>query len=206
MYQGVFSQDGKSFYGAGGWDPDAPGPPYAYWVDLSESPYAVTRTTFPDGGVWRIAPSIDEGKWFLLLQFGTFDFYFAVYDLKQDSIIFRQYLTPGSGDIELTPDGKYAFFTNPGTLLAGPTPSPFVTVFDVDKNQVIDTIVTPSPVNNYMFPENLAITPDSRKLVAEGAPGQGEFVVIDVPKMSVIEYYYLGNQVDIWDVTCQNAP
>jgi hypothetical protein len=38
-----------------------------------------------------------------------------------------------------------------------------------------------------------------------GVDGQGEFAVIDVRKLQVVEHYYLGNQVDIWDVTCHNA-
>ena len=203
--QGSYSQDGSVYYAAGGWVAGAPTLPYMYRVDLSISPPAVTRKSFPDGPVWRVVPSIDERRLFLLLRFDTFGFLFEVYDVDQDSVIFRQILAPGSGDIELTPDGRYAFYTNPGTLLDGPPPSVFVTVFDLEKNIVMDSIVTPSPVHGHMIPSILAISPDGKQLIAGSARGQGSFSVIDAQAMVVLQHFYLGNQVDLLDVICQSA-
>jgi len=202
---GVFSHDGESFFAAGGWYNDSPQMPYVYEVDLEDSSFTTTRTAFPDGGVWRVVPTVDCMKWIMLLRRGQFDFVLAVYDLQRDSITFREELSPGSGEIELTPDGRYAFYTNPGTILFGPPAWEVVSVLDISENTVVARIATPSPVNGYMIPKNLAISPDGRILVAGGAPGQGEFSVIDVRRLKVVEHHYVGNQADIWDVTCQNS-
>ncbi|MBD3404241.1 hypothetical protein GF420_15230 [candidate division GN15 bacterium] len=56
-----------------------------------------------------------------------------------------------------------------------------------------------------MIPRLLAITPDGKTLIAAGARGQGEFSVIDVRTLTVVEHHYLGNTVDFWDVACQNG-
>ena len=194
--RGRFSQSSKKLYCVGG--------PGVITIDLLDHPYLTTRKGFP-GIVLQVIPSLDDDKWFLYRKVYTFDYFFEVYDVQRDSVVFSEYLTPGHGEIEITPDGRYAFYTNPGRII-GFEGVPFITVFDIEKNQVIDTIFTPSPVNNYMVPQNLAITPDGSKLVADGAAGQGEFSVIHVRKREVVEHYYLGNSVDIWDVTCQNAP
>ncbi len=196
VMRGKFSRDSRTFYCISS--------PNVIKVDIGNSTFDLTAKFFAGAALRWIIPSVDENKWILYRQFQTFGYLFEVYDVAQDSIVYQELLSPGAGDIEVTPDGRYVFYTNPGTLLFGPPPGPLA-VFDIERNSVIDTILTPSPVNGFMVPRNLCITPDGRKLVVIGARGYGEFSVIDVRKLEVIEHYYLGNNVDIWDVVCQNG-
>ena len=205
---GVFSSRSDKFYCAGGWAGGATLLPYVYCVDLSDTSYTVTRKTFSNGATVLVIPSIYDDKWFLYLTSGTFDCAFEVYDCILDSIIFSEYLTPGAGDIEISPDGKYVFYTNPGTILVGPPGDGHITVYDIEKNEIHSRINTPSQVVAHSIVQHLAISPDGRKLVGE-ASYLGEFVVVDLRKMLVTESYYFGNDtinyVNLWDVACQSG-
>lgn len=135
---------------------------------------------------------------------GTFDFLFNVYNTQADSIIFSRFVTPGNGDLEMTPDGRLAFFTNPGSILWGPPPGAMM-VFDIDSNAVIDSVIPPSTVNFALLPDKLAITPDGRFLAIGAGGGAGEYAILSVETMEIVDTQYLGNQVILWDVTCQNS-
>jgi DNA-binding beta-propeller fold protein YncE len=161
----VFSADGGKLYCAG------KGSNFVYKVDLCDSTYPVSRKEFADGMMIHVVPSIDESKWFLYLQFSTFGFVFEVYDVFTDSVIFTDVLVPGYGHIAITPDGKYAFYTNAcrdGTLF--PQILGF-TVFDIEANEinrVVSDIGFFTDSNWIGPPYWLAVTPDSRWLAMTG--------------------------------------
>ena len=196
-YYGVFSRDSERLYCVGG--------PGVVLIDLSTTP--PMRSTSPfDYTVRWVEPSPDERHWFLYrLVPGVWSYDMLVHDTQVDSVVFNRLLVPGGGHLRVEPTGRYVFFTNPGTLLQGPPADPFVFVYDIRQNEVVDSIYTPSTGGRSMTPRLLAITPDGRKLIAVGARGQGEFSVIDVATREVVEHYDLGNTVDFWDVACQNG-
>jgi len=198
--QGRFSTDSKSFYcGAGG----------AYKLTL-DTGFPVTKKVFSDGGVISIIPSRDESKWFLYLYAGWYQSWFEVYDVTSDSIIYRESLVPGTGDIEITPDGKYLFYTNPGNMLSWRGPDSLF-VFDIDKNRRYRSIpafvVNGSRDTLDRSPDEMTITPEGRWLVmAGGADGVGGLIAFDVEKMEIYWTATLMNPyVNVRSLTCQNS-
>ena len=199
-FGGFYSRSSKTLYCAGG--------PGVIKVDLSNNTYSFATKAFPNL-VYLVVPSVDEDKWFLYEKLPQlYTFAFEVYDLLLDSIIFQEILSPGAGDIEISPDGKFVFYTNPGTLQFGPPGASHITVYDVEMNSIYGRINTPSLVFDSLVVQHLAVSPDGRKLVGE-AGAFGEFVVVDLKKMVVTESYYFGNDtinyVNLWDVACQSG-
>ena len=162
---GQFSTDSKSFYCAAGWSSQTPG--LVYKVDLSDSLFPVTRRLFADGGVTHVIPSLDDSKWFLSLRVRTWTSAFEVYDVATDSIIFREILVPGSGQIAITPDGKRIFYNNPGRSGTDPPAPPGFTIFDVEANKVdrlVEDLDFFSGSTWVAHPNAMAVTPDGRWL------------------------------------------
>ena len=187
---GRFSGDSKSFYCAAGWGPGSQG--VVYKVDCFDSSPTVSRRYFAYGGVFRVVPSYDEAKWFLYLNIGPYcNWAFAVYDVPRDSIVFTKNLCAGAGDIEISPDGKYAYFTNPGTLHLCYCFDTCVTVFDVEANDIERTIATPRHMENYPFlPGDMAITPDGRWLVVLNGVSPQQLYLYDLIRKRLVDYKY----------------
>jgi DNA-binding beta-propeller fold protein YncE len=164
--------------------------------------------TFVEGAPWRVVPSADESKLFLMLKYSTFGYAFVVYDVATDSIIFSDPLTPGAGDIEITRSGRYAFYSNPGTIAVGPPPPSHFKVFDVRNNeicQIVSTEEVTTDSSGYMPIGLLAITPDGTRLVALRGPVGNEFLVLNPIDMRIEDYHHLGYSTWLFDVTCQNG-
>ncbi len=160
---GVFSSNSQRFYGSTETE--------VYKLDLSDTPFSITTRTFPDGSITSMIPSPDETKWFLYVRIGTFASVFRVYDVPMDSIIFSDWIMPGYGQIAITPDGRYVFYSNPGRdAVVFPRDLCF-TVFDVEANK-IDRVVSDTDFftgPSWVAPPNrMAITPDGRWLVMLG--------------------------------------
>jgi hypothetical protein len=116
---GHFSSDSRTFYCAAGWSTSTPG--FVYKVDIANGQFPVERLPIADGGVVHVVPSLDETKLFLYLNIpGLWHWAFEVYDVAADSIIFRDILIPGGGEIAMTHDGRYVFYTNPGVRATDP--------------------------------------------------------------------------------------
>jgi len=205
---GAFSADSRSFYCTGGGDVDGLEEPYVYRIDLSDSAFHVQRRFFDEGRPYRVLPSVDEAKWFLYTIFSNFVWAFEVYDVSGDSLIFRDILEPGAGDIEITADGRYVFYSNPGNFQTGPPPPSYFTVFDVDANEILKLINTEEyaeTAEDYLPIGHLAITPDGRKLLGVQGPSGGEMIVVDVATMEIESHINLGRGLWLWDATCQNG-
>lgn len=178
----------------------------AYVVDLSTSPPEVTRKHFDGAGVQWIVPSPDETKWYLYMPIGAdIHFLFAVYDVASDSIIFSDYLSPGHGKLLVTPDDRYVFYSNRGTMISGPGP-PWIYVYDVARNASADSISTAGlfdPPNEYGVPiDYMCLTPDGRWLVAQGF---NHVFAVDINRMEVADYVFLGGSKWLQTVTCQTG-
>jgi len=188
---GRFSNDSQIYYGNG--------QHHLLTVRLTD-PVQTSDRTFTGGGVYRFVPSPDDTKLYLYVLLGGYDFLFAVVDVASDSIVFQTPITPGFGDIEITPDGKYVFYTSPGHVLFPPAPSPYLTVYDTEKEEICEEI----SIVEYGIAWNLAVSPDGRKLAVTSGPGGQRFYVLDISTLSVAEPYALSN-TSPWDIVCQNS-
>jgi hypothetical protein len=135
-------------------------------------------------------------------------FLFAVYDTYTDSLVFTQTIQPGYGHLRLSPDGRYAFYTNPGDGFTSSGP-PWITVYDVEKNEIHKIICTAGLLDepdHYGVPlDEICITPDGRWLVALPVRSYPFIFTVDMHTMTITKYLRLGH----WSVTglaCQNAP
>ena len=199
---GVFSSNSQRFYGL-------PMDGGILRIDLSDSLFSATRFQLPFGAIRDIEPSKDETKLFLYLHRYGFNHYFAVYDIASDSLIFTEYLWPGFGELEVTPDGRYVFYTNPGTM-QGPTPGPpWITVYDVWQNQAFKQISTAGILDEpyqYGMPlGEICITPDGRWLVALPAKSFPFVFTVDIYTMTIAKYLRF-RQRFMEGLACQNAP
>jgi DNA-binding beta-propeller fold protein YncE len=199
---GVFSSNGQTFYGL----PTAGG---ILRIDLTDSLFPTTRFSLPFGAVRHIRPSKDETRLFLYLHRGGFNSYFAVYDIASDSLIFTEYLWPGFGKLEITPDGRYVFYTNPGTMLGSTPGTPWITVYDVGKNEIHKRISTAGLLDEpdqYGMPlDEICITPDGRWLVALPAKSFPFIFTVDIRTMTITKYLRFFQRL-MEGLACQNAP
>ena len=188
---GVFSANSQSFYAVSNYA--------AYKVSLDSS-FAVTRKSF--GTLYRILPSIDECKWFLIVG-GGIGYCFGVYDPVADSVVFWDSCSPGFGDMALTPDNRYLFFAKPTDCRdMFPDWIPSIVAFDVENNRIHTEI---NPIGFYFYNgdsisvdldiADLQITPDGRWLVGieAGCLGSlGLFVALDIDQLSVARHERVG--------------
>jgi len=211
-WNGCFSHDSKKLYTCGGSASD----PCVFVVNLEAEP-TYTRKQFGDASsMIKVVPSLDESKWFLLRYSGyLYRAFFDVYDVKTDSIIFRDWLIPTAGSMALTPDGKYLFYTAPGMHIDDdfPAESNF-RVFDVERNRISMLISTVGFIDGfnpvYMPVGDLAMTPDGQWLIVDEAGcgvsiGAPTFIIFNVNAMTIESYEEVPGVVGMF-YTCQNAP
>ncbi|MEW5796381.1 MAG: hypothetical protein AB1772_08455 [Candidatus Zixiibacteriota bacterium] len=204
---GRFSSDSKTFYCAAGWSTSTRG--FVYKVDLAHGQFPVARLPMADGGVVHVVPSLDEANLFLYLDLSPlWTWAFEVYNVATDSIIFRDIMVPGAGEIAMTSGGKYVFYTNPGVHSGEPPPPGTFTVFDVAKNQIHNTVSAYDYVPPTWCgcpPYTMAVTPDDRWLVLLGGGGLGQFVVYlyDIRKEVFVDYQDLGRGAFLVNPTVQ---
>jgi len=205
VWRGTFSSDSHRFYGA-----TSEG--QVYRIELSDTLVTVNTKSFANGGVRQVVPSWDESKWFLYLVVSSGLFRFDIYDVFADSIVYTAWLSPGYGELELTPDGKYVFYTNPGQEDTGPG-SHWIGVHDVERRRIHTMITTAGvldPPYDYGIPvSDVCITPDGRWLVAvaSGAFSGYPFVLtLDLRTMQFVKHMKFGGGRNFQGLTCQNSP
>lgn len=168
-------------------------------IDLDDPYQGSTSVHLSGGRVYRILTTPDESKWILYATLGSYSSSFAVFDVDADSLIFAHPHSPGDGDIAITPDGKQAFFTNPGNL--GSMPGDFqITVFSVESNQidrVISTMqyfdTTKSP---YLQIRSLIVTPDGRSLIGLEEFSLPSFLRYDLQEERFVNWMLIRKGVD----------
>ena len=168
--------------------------------------YRDTVLTFaPELSVLSVVPSVDDRKWFLVRR-DRYNSRFEVYDVASDSIIFREYLTWGGVDVEVSPSGKYAFYTEMGDLTTWPGPSHF-TVYDIECNRIrmlVSTIGILDGLNPSYWPlGEIAITPDGRWLIAGRSVGDPSFIRFNLTTMEIDDYVQLTGNGGVGHLTCQ---
>jgi hypothetical protein len=197
-----FSADSRKLYCVGG------GISYSVlMVDIGNN-YAKAVKDFPeDAQVSCVRVSPDETRWFLYRIRPNGYGIFEVYDVAADSIIFRNYLSYGYGCLEVSPDGKYAFITEAGDYLYGGG-SPYLTVYDTESNRIrmmASTIGIGDGINpNDMTLGQMAVTPDSKWLVAEKAFGGKSFIGFNIERLEIDDYVEMDNH-GVISPTCQNS-
>jgi DNA-binding beta-propeller fold protein YncE len=198
---GWFSPDGDRFYAATG-DSLA----IVYQLDLANG-FTVSCDTLSDRVyLCHMLPSPDETKWFLYRQFNAYQHSFEAYDVQLDSVIFRDYLLPGDGEMVVTPDVHYVFYTQPGPPQMDFTGPPHFTVFDAWRNR-IDRLVSVTGMVDGINPEylplnELAITPDGRWLIVGGFYPADQFVVFDIATLNLVRLVTIPDN-GIRSYTCQ---
>lgn len=142
-----------------------------YHVDLADSVRAGECLNVGEGATQIVFATPDQSKLLLYKILGTSLWSFEVYDILADSIVFRDVISPGAGRMVLSPDGKMAFYTSPGTgdvvtALMG------FKVFDVENNRLARTLVDPDYFSDTGYsapPKFLSVSPDSRWLGVIGS-------------------------------------
>jgi hypothetical protein len=177
----------------------------AFRLDLSDSLHPVTIKEFTGYLVYDIVPSTDETKWYLYLATYTHQL-FAVYDIGADSIIFSEAMWPGDGDLAVTPNGKYVFYTNPGNMYEGPGDYD-LRVYDVASNTVIKRVSTYGVIEGLpgegVLLDYLCATPDSRWLVMLSAHYPYATLALDTRTMVITKYRCLEGPKTLGGLTCQ---
>jgi len=186
---GRFAADSRSFYGAV-WGIGV------YRVRL-DSAFAVRYVSLPQG-VLDVILTPDERRWILLQEGAGCSWVFQVYDAHGDSLLFREILDPGYGDIELTPDGRYAFFTNPGQMIDYECNDPTydVAVFDIGASSVIKRIASrgyygdSAVLDTVVALAEMAVTPDGEWLLVMS--WRNRFVLVDTRSLEIVKFESIG--------------
>jgi hypothetical protein len=176
-------------------------------IDLQNN-FDKTKIPIPEyfGFLSYLIPAHDETKLYLSFSLGTFTSLFAVYDIQADSIIFDHILSPGAGRSVQTPDGRYVFYTNPGTLLDGPPPPSEFYAYDAENNEliVINTKgVVEGPLAAWLPMGEVAVTPDGRWLAAAHSGGFNHIIALGINAMEITKYVKLGGPRMFYGFTCQ---
>jgi len=199
VMDGVFSADSRTFYAHGR---DGVGHfTYLYWLTpLPSNPVLYQREL--QSHVGYISPLKDGHRLALYLTN-----YFVMYDIVADSNIFACPLWPGAGNLGVTLDEKYAFFSNPSTMFfeEGTTD---LYVFDIEGNQICDTIVI-----DYFMDSigaiaaygvgRMVFTPDRRWMVAHNAQEPVQLLLFDLEKQSLVDFRLFGNNCWFGNISMQ---
>lgn len=205
---GHFSSNSEYFYyaGSGGW------PSLAYKLNLRT--LEITSKDFShdlyEASVGRVVPSNDDSLWFVYYSIPPYpyeNYYFAVYNLSADQIIYADNQRPGRGNIAVSQDGKYAFYTNPGGTISQDFSPPYsFRVYDIENNALlkeISTVLTFDDTLTVYFPtEEICVTPDSKWLVALSW-GYDEIVIVNLATMEIEKQFALGGKRCFSGLTCQ---
>lgn len=179
-----------------------------FFIDLSDSTYVTSFHVFPEYWVRGVVPNHDESVWYLYLRdHVTRDFSFAVYDVLADSMVSSDPLREGFGEIEVDPNGRYVYYSDPGDILgrAGP---PWIYVYDAATNAKTDSISTEgvfsAPYDVGVPVHELYITPNSRWMGAADA-GFRYFIAVDLHSHTVVHSRMTAGWWGITGVTGQNG-
>ncbi len=189
-----------------------------YYADRTVSPNVVRRVDlltgnetdyeWPSGGITEMRVRQDESTWYLYSQSISTTGRFEVYDVASDSIVFREWLSPSYGTLQLSPDERWVAYSYPGTPFDGYNgPSQF-TLFDATENR-IKMIVSTAAIEDGLNPVYMPIgeiefAPDGRTLLAAEAGGAGSFLMFDLRELEIIRYTKMAGMIGSF--SCQQRP
>jgi len=179
-------------------------PPVVREIALSD-PIAVSDHDFGGTYPWRVVATGDNSQWFVLMRIAACYDQFRAYAMPSESLLFSVDIAPGHGDLVITPDDRYAIYTQ--QPLTHPLPHVFV-FYDIDSRQ-IDHIVpsVPDSVSMPVATDQMCVSPDGGHLFGTG-PQVGQFVDYDLRGDSIRKYIALADGVyhAFGLVTCQSKP
>lgn len=192
---GYFSSNSNRFYGCNDLST------YVFVIDLEDQNFPTSIVNF-GMLVTRIIPSPDETKWFLYLKLEGFYYFYSVYEPETDSIIFNDTLIPGLGEIAITPNGNFVFYSNPGNMImAG---APCFWVYDAQKNEMVKRICTfEISETNPPIVDHFTVTPDGNWLVFSGYTF---LITLDLGTLEIVHYTKIKNGGRIDQMGCQRLP
>lgn len=196
-----FSSDSKKIYGYGDGSYHS-----VVKMDL-ENNYTLSSTELTPGPViYSVVPSLDEEKYFIVWKYDMWFSRFEVYDVELDSIIFREVLWAGYNYLELSPDGKYVFYTEAGnyTDVNGEN---YFTIYDIERNRIkmkVSTVGIEDGINpEFLALGQIVITPDGKWLIIGAALHGSSFIRFNMSTMEIDEYIKGDSTESFSGYTCQ---
>lgn len=186
FYNCTFSSDGNKIYGC-------VRPTYNIVTILDlENNFSKSAIELPQGlATALVVPSIDESKLFLITYYDMWFNHFEVYDRALDSVIFREWIWNGYNYIELSPDGKYVFYTEGGNEF-DVNGSNYFTIYDIERNRIkmkVSTVGVEDGINpEFMVLGQMAITPDGKWLVIGESIDCAAFIRFNMTTMQIDDY------------------
>ena len=203
VYRSVFSANGLRLY--------APGPesscPSVYRLDL-EHGFRSKITCFPDPyPIRQVAPSRDEKLLFMFRYLGSCYMLFDVFDRCGDSLVFRDLVAPGCGDMVVSHDNRFVYFTGPGDKHGWPPPAYTFARYGI-RDKTVDSLLFWS-VCGYDFPTGiighyLTLTPDDRFLAINEPYPHVRVLVFNCQSEDTAKTLCIPG-MEFWHLTCQNG-
>ena len=203
---GAFSSDGMRFYCPYG--NYLTEPAQILVVDLRH--HRTRSIPVPSGAILtNVIPSADESRLYLWYELGSCASGFMVYDPREDSVLYYDQLTPGKGQMLLSPNGNIVFYTNPGPWLDIGCPHPPSKIYAYDARSNSSTTIStlglvPAPFDKYLPMGELAITPDGDWLTMAADGGWPFILCLNMSTMTLEKYYEMNGSHQIMNLTCQN--
>ncbi|MGH8014722.1 MAG: hypothetical protein ACREBV_00845 [Candidatus Zixiibacteriota bacterium] len=178
--------------------------------EINDSVHSSAQYDVPFGIVTDYATSFDESRIFYYLQTAPDIHYFAVYSITLDSIVFAEEQIPGFGRIAISPDSRFAFYTNPGQALSFNLGPGWISVFDICGNELLTRItskgVLASPYENGLPINEVSVTPDNNWLVALPLNfGQGAVFTVSLRKLEITKHIEKVGNRNVQGLSIQNG-
>jgi len=186
FYNCTFTSDSKKIYGYVGFTYNL-----VTIIDL-ENNFSQSTLELPQGlTIELVVPSIDQSKLFLVCHYSMWFSRFEVYDVELDSIIFRDWMWNGYNYLELSPDGKYVFYTEGGNEF-DVSGSNYFTIYDIERNRIkmkVSTVGVEDGINpEFMSLGQMAITPDGKWLIIGESIDCAAFIRFNMTTMQIDDY------------------
>ena len=212
VYNGTFTADSKTFVGR---LPNSPEPPAIRicTYNLNVTPPEVSYKGFSDRGKLRTMTITPDGNKWLMYSLRSFSLHFFwVYDVALDSVIYEHFLITGYGQVAVSGDSRYAFYSNPGrdAVLTG---NDSLYIYDIENNRLDETVEIYFTLDSLPMPipvGQMVVTPDNRWLIGKdnGFSGVGGQVIfsLDIEKKEAVDIHNIGfHNVALTNITVQNA-
>lgn len=203
--QGVFSDDGREFYAVTSYQ--------LYCANLTDTT-DIERISFLDSVPRRVPthvqPCPDGRNLLIYFRLSDFEHSLDVYDMEGDSTYHSVTLVPGAGTIVRDPGATYAYYTNAGTLAAGPLPPSEFYRFDLTTLSTDRTISTVGACEDSAFNwwpvSEVSVAPDGSWLVASHFGGFDEIVVYNLRQSTFTGFLRLNRGVLLRGLRTQANP
>jgi len=204
FWRTAFSANGHTLYAFGPASPCR----LVYRLDLRNGFQSDFICVPDDIPISRVVPSIDEKLLFMFRSLGSCNMLFDVFDVAGDSLVFRDLVAPGCGDMVVSPDNRYVFFTGPGDLHGWPPPAYSIARYSIE-DRTVDSLVfwsiCGSDLPSGAIGSDLAITPDGRFLATVDADPHVRLTLYDCQLDDTAKVLCSPEIKGFWYVTCQNA-